>query len=63
MSYLSCKETDAGVANFIDEWSQCVTFASQIWESFWNINWSQVLKRKKPFSDFPVRGPGMYTQS
>ena len=39
-----------------------VTFASQIWESFWNINWSQVLKRKKPFSDFPVRGPGMYTQ-
>ena len=29
--------------------------ASQILESFWNI-WSQV-------SDFPARGPGMYTLS
>ena len=32
-----------------------VTSASQILESFWNI-WSQV-------SDFPARGPGMYTVS
>ena len=39
-----------------------VTSASQILESFWNI-WSQVSQRKKPFSDFPVRGPGMYTLS
>ena len=30
-----------------------LTYASQILESFWNI-WSQV-------SDFPARGPGMYT--
>ena len=37
-----------------------VTSASQILESFWNI-WSQVSQRKKPFSDFPVCGPGMYT--
>ena len=39
-----------------------VTSASQILESFWNI-WSQVPQRKKPFSDFPARGPGMYTLS
>ena len=39
-----------------------VTYASQILESFWNI-WSQVSQRKKPFSDFPARGPGMYTLS
>ena len=39
-----------------------VTSASQISESFWNI-WSQVSQRKKPFSDFPARGPGMYTLS
>ena len=39
-----------------------VTPASQILESFWNI-WSQVSQRKKPFSDFPARGPGMYTLS
>jgi len=39
-----------------------VTSASQILGSFWNI-WSQVLQRKKPFSDFPARGPGMYTLS
>ena len=32
-----------------------VTSALQILESFWNI-WSQV-------SDFPARGPGMYTLS
>jgi len=32
-----------------------VTSASQILESFWNI-WSEV-------SDFPARGPGMYTLS
>ena len=32
-----------------------VTSASQILESLWNI-WSQV-------SDFPARGPGMYTLS
>ena len=32
-----------------------VTSTSQIQESFWN-NWSQV-------SDFPARGPGMYTLS
>ena len=32
-----------------------LTSASQILESFWNI-WSQV-------SDFPARGPGMYTLS
>ena len=32
-----------------------VTPTSQIQESFWN-NWSQV-------SDFPARGPGMYTLS
>ena len=51
----------AGFANFIDEWSQC-TFASQILESFWNI-WSQVSQQKKPFSDFPACGPGMYTLS
>ena len=37
-----------------------VTSALQIMESFWNI-WSQVSQRKKPFSDFPARGPGMYT--
>ena len=36
-----------------------VTSASQILESFWDI-WSQVSQRKKPFSDFPTRGPGMY---
>ena len=35
------------------------TSASQILESFWNI-WSQVSQRKKPFSDFPARGPGMH---
>ena len=37
---------------------------SQILESFLNI-WSQVSQRnqKKPFSDFPARGPGMYTLS
>ena len=39
-----------------------VTSASQILESFWNI-WSQVSQQKKPFSDFPVRGPGMHTLS
>ena len=39
-----------------------MTSASQILESFWNI-WSQVPQRKKPFSDFPARGPGMYTPS
>ena len=39
-----------------------VTSTSQILESFWNI-WSQVSQRKKPFSDFPARGPGMYTLS
>ena len=39
-----------------------MTSASQILESFWNI-WSQVSQRKKPFSDFPARGPGMYTLS
>ena len=39
-----------------------VTSASQILESFWNI-WSQVSQRKKPFSDFPARGPSMYTLS
>ena len=39
-----------------------VTSASQILESFWNI-WSQVSQRKKPFSDFPARGCGMYTLS
>ena len=39
-----------------------VTSASQILESLWNI-WSQVSQRKKPFSDFPARGPGMYTLS
>ena len=36
-----------------------VTSALQILESFWNI-WSQVSQQKEPFSDFPVRGPGMY---
>ena len=36
-----------------------LTSASQILESFWDI-WSQVSQRKKPFSDFPTRGPGMY---
>ena len=35
-----------------------VTSASQILESFWKI-WSQVSQRKKPFSDFTARGPGM----
>ena len=39
-----------------------MTSASQILESFWDI-WSQVSQRKKPFSDFPARGPGMYTLS
>ena len=39
-----------------------MTSASQILESFCNI-WSQVSQRKKPFSDFPARGPGMYTLS
>ena len=39
-----------------------VTSALQILESFCNI-WSQVSQRKKPFSDFPARGPGMYTLS
>ena len=39
-----------------------MTSASQILESFWNI-WSQVSQRKKPFSDFPACGPGMYTLS
>ena len=39
-----------------------VTSASQIMESFCNI-WSQVSQRKKPFSDFPARGPGMYKLS
>ena len=39
-----------------------VTSASQILESFWNI-WSQVSQQKKQFSDFPARGPGMYTLS
>ena len=28
--------------------------------SAWNI-WSHVSQRQKPFSDFPARGPGMYT--
>ena len=36
-----------------------MTSASQILESFWNI-WSQVSQQKKPFSDFPACGPGMY---
>ena len=35
-----------------------VTSASQILESFWKI-WSQVSQRKKPFSHFTARGPGM----
>ena len=39
-----------------------MTSASQILESFWN-SWSQVSQRKKPFSDFPARGSGMYTLS
>ena len=39
-----------------------VTSASQILESFWNI-WSQVSQCKKPSSDFPAQGPGMYTLS
>ena len=33
-----------------------VTSTSQMLESFCNI-WSQVSQRKKPFSDFPARGP------
>ena len=39
-----------------------VTSASQILESFWSI-WSQVSQQKKPSSDLPARGPGMYTLS
>ena len=39
-----------------------VTSASQISESFWNI-WSQVSQRKKPNSDFPACGPGVYKLS
>ena len=39
-----------------------MTSASQILESFWNI-WRQVSQRKKPFSDFPARGHGVYTLS
>ena len=37
-----------------------VISASQILESFWNV-WSHASQRKKPFSDFPARGPGTYT--
>ena len=37
-----------------------MTSASQILESFWSIC-SQVSQRKKPFSDFLARGPGMFT--
>ena len=37
-----------------------LTSASQILESLWNI-WSQASQRKKPFSDFPARCPGMHT--
>ena len=54
-----------GFANFIDEWSQydfCFTNFGVILESFWNIR-SQVSQRKKPFSDFPACGSGMYTLS
>ena len=34
-------------------------------ESVWLLHkfWSQVSQRTKPFSDFPARGPGMYTLS
>ena len=39
-----------------------VTSTSQILESFWNI-WSPVSQREEPFSDFPARGPGIYTLS
>ena len=39
-----------------------VPSASEILESFWNIL-SQVSQRKKLFSDFPVRDPGMQTLS
>ena len=39
-----------------------MTSASQILESFCNV-WGQVSQRKKPFSDFPARVPGMYTLS
>ena len=54
-------DTITGFANFIDEWSHG-DFCLQILESFWNI-WSQVSQRKKPFSDFPARGRGVYTLS
>ena len=40
-----------------------VTPASKILESFWNINWSQVSQQKKPFSNFPAGGHGMYKLS
>ena len=52
-----------GFANFIDKWSPshcdfCFTNFGVILDI-----WSQVSQRKKPFSDFPARGPGMYTLS
>ena len=39
-----------------------MTSASQILESFWNIILESLAsQRKKPFSDVPTHGPGMYT--
>ena len=35
----------------------------KFWSHFEIIIWSQVSQRKKPFSDFPAHGPGMYTLS
>ena len=48
-----------GIANFIDEWSHwdfCFTSFGVMLE---NLE-SSITTKKKPFSDFPARAPGMY---
>ena len=54
--------TAAGFANSVDEWSHC---------DFCFTNFGVILEylelstspRRKPFSNFPAHGPGMYTLS
>ena len=43
-------------AHFFDEWSHC----DFCFKNFGIFFWTQESQRKKPFSDFPAHGPGMY---
>ena len=60
-----CKLKDykiTGFANFIDEWSQC-DFSFTNFGVILEYLESSITTNKAIFSDFPARGPGMYTLS